>query len=120
MGGGELWHLAMQQREACLHQPGWNERVKLPLEPPPHEEQRDQHAHANQLECTGSICLRAASLPPRAQAFLLEGMLDGLATIGLRPRWRYRDERQLRHHPHMGREMIEHAQDAEQGIGALL
>jgi len=47
-------------------------------------------------------------------------MLDRLATKGLRPRWRCRDERQLRHHAHMSREMVEHAQDAEQGIGALL
>ena len=36
----------------------------------------------HQLERTGTVCLRSAELTPRAQAFLFEGMLDRLATIG--------------------------------------
>src|SRR5258708_30613144 len=105
MGRGELWHPAMQQREARLHQPGGNECVELPLPAPPHEEERNQDAHADEFERTGAASLRLAQLPPCAQALLFEGMFDRLATKGVRPRWRRRDECQLRHHPHMGWEM---------------
>ena len=90
------------------------------LEAPPHEQQRHQHAHADQSKRTGSASLRSAQLPPCAQALLFEGMLDRLATIGARPGWECWKKRQLRHHPHMRREMVEHAQDAEQGIGSFL
>ncbi len=103
-----------------MHQPAGDQRTELLLEAPPHEQQRHQHAHADQLERTGSASLRAAQFAPRTQTFLLEGMFDRFAAIGLRPLRGRREERQLRHHAHSGRKMVEHPQDAKQGISALL